>query len=89
MSALVLTVASDVVALSNVISENCGNAADPGLPVAFVIVKKLAAASSIDFSGPTQWMQLAPAELAGVHYFRQEQCAICHNVTGGTPKITR
>jgi ubiquinol-cytochrome c reductase cytochrome b subunit len=44
------------------------------------------AASQIDFSGPTQWMQLAPAELAGVHYFRQEQCATCHNVTGGTPK---
>jgi ubiquinol-cytochrome c reductase cytochrome b subunit len=44
------------------------------------------AASQIDFSGPTQWMQLSPAELAGVHYFRQEHCANCHNVTGGTPK---
>jgi ubiquinol-cytochrome c reductase cytochrome b subunit len=44
------------------------------------------AASQIDFSGPTQWMQLAPAELAGVHFFRQEKCETCHNVTGGTPK---
>lgn len=44
------------------------------------------AASQIDFSGPTQWMQLAPAEMAGVHYFRQEQCAACHNITGDTPK---
>jgi ubiquinol-cytochrome c reductase cytochrome b subunit len=44
------------------------------------------AAEQIDFSGPVQWMQLAPAELAGVHYFRQEQCANCHNITGDTPK---
>lgn len=44
------------------------------------------AASQIDFSGPTQWMQLAPAEMAGVHYFRQEKCAGCHNVIGDSPK---
>lgn len=44
------------------------------------------AASSIDFSGPTQWMQLSPAEMAGIHYFRQEQCGTCHNITGDTPK---
>jgi ubiquinol-cytochrome c reductase cytochrome b subunit len=44
------------------------------------------AASQIDFSGPTQWMQLAPPEMVGVHYFRQEHCAGCHNVTGDTPK---
>ena len=44
------------------------------------------AASSIDFSGPTQWMQLTPSEMAGVAYFRQENCATCHNVAGDTPK---
>jgi ubiquinol-cytochrome c reductase cytochrome b subunit len=44
------------------------------------------AAEQIDFSGPTQWMQLAPAAMAGIHYFRQEKCASCHNVTGDTPK---
>jgi mono/diheme cytochrome c family protein len=44
------------------------------------------AASQIDFSGPTQWMQLSPAEMAGVHYFRQENCAGCHNVIGDSPK---
>jgi ubiquinol-cytochrome c reductase cytochrome b subunit len=44
------------------------------------------AAEQIDFSGPVQWMQLAPAELAGVHYFRDQHCSNCHNVTGGTPK---
>src|SRR5271165_2828369 len=31
-------------------------------------------------------MQLAPEELAGVHYFRQEHCENCHNVVGDTPK---
>jgi ubiquinol-cytochrome c reductase cytochrome b subunit len=41
------------------------------------------AASSIDFSGPTQWMQLKPAELSGVHYYNQENCAACHNVVPG------
>ena len=44
------------------------------------------AASSIDFSGPTQWMGLKPAELSGIHYYREENCAVCHNVTGGEPK---
>jgi ubiquinol-cytochrome c reductase cytochrome b subunit len=44
------------------------------------------AAEQIDFSGPVQWMQLAPAEMAGVAYFRQENCATCHNVEGDTPK---
>jgi len=43
-------------------------------------------ASSIDFSGPIEWMQMSPAEMAGVHYFREEKCATCHNVTGDTPK---
>lgn len=43
-------------------------------------------ASKIDFSGPTQWMELSPAELAGVQYYRNADCSVCHNVTGGTPK---
>jgi ubiquinol-cytochrome c reductase cytochrome b subunit len=44
------------------------------------------AASQIDFSGPIQWMELTPPALAGVHYFRQENCSTCHNVAGDTPK---
>jgi ubiquinol-cytochrome c reductase cytochrome b subunit len=43
-------------------------------------------AEQIDFSGPTQWMQLAPAEMAGISYFRTQNCSMCHNVTGDTPK---
>jgi ubiquinol-cytochrome c reductase cytochrome b subunit len=43
-------------------------------------------ASLIDFSGPIQWMQLKPAELSGIHYYRQENCKGCHNVTGTEAK---
>ena len=41
-------------------------------------------ASSIDFAGPTQWMEISAPELAGVAYFRQEQCGTCHNIEAGT-----
>jgi ubiquinol-cytochrome c reductase cytochrome b subunit len=41
------------------------------------------AAASIDFSGPTQWMQLKPAELSGIHYFKEQNCGACHNVMAG------
>ncbi|HWD99330.1 MAG TPA: cytochrome b N-terminal domain-containing protein [Bryobacteraceae bacterium] len=44
------------------------------------------AASMIDFSGPTQWMQLTPSQLTGIGYYREQSCGQCHNVTGGTPK---
>jgi ubiquinol-cytochrome c reductase cytochrome b subunit len=44
------------------------------------------AAAMIDFSGPTQWMQLTPAQLSGIGFYRQQKCDECHNVTGGTPK---
>jgi ubiquinol-cytochrome c reductase cytochrome b subunit len=40
-------------------------------------------AASIDFSGPTQWMQLTPAELSGIHYYKDQKCGVCHNVTSG------
>ena len=41
------------------------------------------AAASIDFSGPTQWMQLKPAQLSGIHYYKEQKCEVCHNVTAG------
>ena len=37
-------------------------------------------AAQIDYSGPTEWLQLSPAELSGVAWFRQEKCADCHGV---------
>ena len=45
---------------------------------------------SVDFSQPTGWMQLSPEELAGVGYFRKENCVSCHpmgDVGGGGSKI--
>ena len=31
--------------------------------------------------GPQDWQQLSPEELAGIGYFRQENCASCHSLT--------
>ena len=39
-------------------------------------------AETIDYSGPTDWMQLSPEEMAGVAYFRQENCMSCHGLNG-------
>ena len=50
-------------------------------------------AAQIDYSGPTEWLQLSPGELAGVAWFRQEKCADCHVIgregTGVGPDLTR
>jgi ubiquinol-cytochrome c reductase cytochrome b subunit len=32
----------------------------------------------IDYSAPTDWLQLSPEEMAGVGYFRRENCISCH-----------
>jgi cbb3-type cytochrome oxidase cytochrome c subunit len=42
---------------------------------------------AIDFSQPTDWMQLSPVEMAGIGYFRQENCISCHTLGTGNPKI--
>jgi len=44
-------------------------------------------AAEIDYSAPTDWMHLSPEELAGVAYFRQEDCAACHSVAGRGGKV--
>jgi ubiquinol-cytochrome c reductase cytochrome b subunit len=44
-------------------------------------------AAEVDFSQPTDWLQLSPVEMAGIGYFRQENCISCHTVGSGTPKI--
>jgi ubiquinol-cytochrome c reductase cytochrome b subunit len=43
--------------------------------------------AAIDYSEPTEWMQLTPEEMAGVGYFRAENCASCHSLSQGTPGI--
>jgi ubiquinol-cytochrome c reductase cytochrome b subunit len=35
-------------------------------------------AVQIDYSAPTDWMQLSPEEMSGIGYFRQENCISCH-----------
>ncbi|MBI1790265.1 MAG: cytochrome b N-terminal domain-containing protein [Acidobacteria bacterium] len=42
---------------------------------------------AVDFSEPTGWLQLSPEELAGIGYFRRENCIGCHTVGEGKPKI--
>ena len=40
----------------------------------------------IDYSAPTDWLQLSPQEMAGIGYFRHENCISCHVIGGrGTP----
>jgi ubiquinol-cytochrome c reductase cytochrome b subunit len=49
--------------------------------------------AAVDYSEPTEWMQLSPEEMAGIGYFRAENCASCHSLTPGTtgigPDLTR
>jgi ubiquinol-cytochrome c reductase cytochrome b subunit len=39
---------------------------------------KEAAAAQVDYSGPTDWMQLSSEEMVGIAYFRKENCVSCH-----------
>ena len=59
-----------------------------GLTVAAVATTpKPDVAAQIDYSDPTDWMQLSPQELAGLGYFQKEHCEICHTVGEGKPKV--
>jgi ubiquinol-cytochrome c reductase cytochrome b subunit len=42
---------------------------------------------AIDYSKPTDWMQLSPEEMAGVGYYRAENCASCHSLKGGSAGV--
>ena len=59
-----------------------------GLTAAAVITTpKEAGEVAVDFSAPTDWMQLSPEEMAGVAYFRRENCISCHSVGDRGSKI--
>ena len=59
-----------------------------GLTAAAVITTpKEALKVAVDYSAPTDWMQLSPEELAGVGYFREEHCISCHSIREGGSKI--
>jgi ubiquinol-cytochrome c reductase cytochrome b subunit len=44
---------------------------------------KEALAVDVDYSAPTDWLQLSAEEMAGIGYFRAENCQSCHAVGGG------
>jgi len=48
---------------------------------------KPAGAVEIDYSAPTDWMHLSPPEMAGIAYFRQENCIACHAIGNGGGKV--
>ena len=53
-----------------------------GLTAAAVAGTPNEAQELVDYSGPTDWMQMTPLELAGMGYFRAESCTSCHAVDG-------
>jgi ubiquinol-cytochrome c reductase cytochrome b subunit len=65
-----------------------------GLTAAAVLsTPKEAQTEAVDYSAPTDWMQLSPEEMAGVAYFRKENCIACHVVgehgTAVGPDLTK
>ena len=58
-----------------------------GLTAAAVATTPKAAELAVDYSAPTDWLQLTPQEMSGIAYFRQEQCQSCHSVGDGPSKI--
>jgi len=59
-----------------------------GLTTAAVVATpKEASEVAVDYSAPTDWMELSPEEMAGVGYFRQENCISCHAVGGNGATI--
>jgi ubiquinol-cytochrome c reductase cytochrome b subunit len=47
---------------------------------AIATTPKEALTTEVDYAAPTDWMQLTPEEMAGVAYFRQENCESCHAI---------
>jgi len=49
-----------------------------GLTAAAIATTPAPSVTAIDYSAPTGWLQLSPEELAGIGYFRRENCVSCH-----------
>ncbi len=58
-----------------------------GLTVAAVKTTPKPAGVAIDYSAPTDWMQLGPQEMAGIGFFRRENCLLCHSLDGQGGKV--
>jgi ubiquinol-cytochrome c reductase cytochrome b subunit len=54
---------------------------------AVMTTPKPSGAVEIDYSAPTDWMQLSPEEMAGIAYFREENCVSCHTIGEGGQKV--
>jgi ubiquinol-cytochrome c reductase cytochrome b subunit len=55
-----------------------------GLTAAAVVTTpKEAGQVAVDYSAPTDWIQLSPEEMAGVAYYRRENCVSCHTAGRG------
>jgi ubiquinol-cytochrome c reductase cytochrome b subunit len=59
-----------------------------GLTLTAVITTPKGSATSTEEEEVIQeWQQLSPEELAGIGYFRKEQCASCHDLADKTSKV--
>ncbi len=58
-----------------------------GLTVAAIVSTPKPEIAEVDFSGPIDWMELSPLEMAGIGYFRKENCITCHTMGEGKPKV--
>src|SRR5207247_3176535 len=58
-----------------------------GLTVTAIATTPKPDVAAIDYSAPTDWMELTAVEMAGIGYFRKENCIACHTVGEGKPKV--
>jgi len=61
-----------------------------GLTAAAIMSTPREAVAAVDYSAPTNWIELSPEELAGIAYYRDENCASCHSAGSSLgPDLTR
>jgi len=56
----------------------------------FAAIKTTPAApeqQAVNLPTGADWSQFSPQEIAGLGYYRQEKCQVCHNLTVGPPKM--
>lgn len=59
-----------------------------GLTVAAIATTpKIDPEMTVDFSAPTDWIELSPQEMAGIGYFHKENCVSCHTMGEGKLKV--
>jgi ubiquinol-cytochrome c reductase cytochrome b subunit len=61
-----------------------------GLTAAAIMTTPREAVARVDYSAPTNWIQLSPEEMAGIAYYRGENCVSCHSAASSLgPDLTR